>query len=176
MRPTEVARPTLCAVVCAADPARRIEEFVRQAQATGWSVRVVLTPTAADWLDIDALARVTGRPVATRPRRPDEPRVPPPEAVVVVPATFNTINKWAAGINDSPALGVLNESIGLRLPVVVAPCAKDILTMHPAFDRNIRLLAEHGVTFLPTNAIQPTEDPASLIWHPILAALPALSA
>lgn len=35
-------------------------------------------------------------------------------AIAVVPATFNTINKWVAGISDTFALGILNEAIGLR--------------------------------------------------------------
>jgi hypothetical protein len=50
----------LSTVVCAAPPARKIDSFIRQAQTAGWSVRVVLTPHAADWLDSDALARLTG--------------------------------------------------------------------------------------------------------------------
>jgi hypothetical protein len=35
--------------------------------------------------------------------------------VVVAPATFNTINKWALGIIDTLVLGILNEALGLGL-------------------------------------------------------------
>ncbi|KLL12946.1 flavoprotein [Protofrankia coriariae] len=172
--PTEACSPVLYTVVCAAPPARQIDGFVRQAQNLGWSVRVILTPAAADWLDVDALTRVSGNPVLARPRRPDEPRAAPADAVAVVPATFNTVNKWAAGISDNAALGVLNEAIGLRLPVVVAPYAKETLTAHPAFDHSIRLLDEYGVTVLPTNIIRPVERTDVFLWVPVFAALPNL--
>ena len=35
------------------------------------------------------------------------PRSLVPDAVFVAPATYNTINKWAQGISDTYALGVL---------------------------------------------------------------------
>jgi Flavoprotein len=35
-----------------------------------------------------------------------------PDAIIVAPATFNTINKWAVGISDTLALGLLTEAIG----------------------------------------------------------------
>jgi hypothetical protein len=44
---------------------------------------------------------------------PDDPDVLPlATAVAVVPVTFNTLNKWVAGIGDMFALGILNEAIG----------------------------------------------------------------
>lgn len=36
--------------------------------------------------------------------------VPPPDAFVVAPCTFNTLNKWAAGVSDTLVLGLLNEA------------------------------------------------------------------
>jgi phosphopantothenoylcysteine synthetase/decarboxylase len=39
--------------------------------------------------------------------------LPRADAVAIAPATFNTINKWVAGISDTFALGLLNEAIGL---------------------------------------------------------------
>ena len=41
--------------------------------------------------------------------------------MIVAPATFNTINKWAAGISDTLALGLLTEAIGKKIPVVALP-------------------------------------------------------
>jgi hypothetical protein len=53
---------------------------------------------------------------------PGEPDLlPEPDAIIVAPATFNTINKWAAGIADTLALGLLCEATGKGLPVVVLP-------------------------------------------------------
>lgn len=93
--------------------------------------------------------------------------------MAVVPATFNTINKCAAGINDNAALGVVNEAVGLGLPVVVAPYVKPILAAHPAFARALRDLAAYGFTVLPTNAIGPPDGGTVVVWRPVLDALPA---
>ncbi|MGH3813712.1 MAG: flavoprotein, partial [Pseudonocardiaceae bacterium] len=71
-----------------------------------------------------------------------------------VPATFNTINKWAAGISDTFALGILNEAIGLELPIVVAPYAKASLAAHPAFNENLEKLHRWGVHVLPNEVIR----------------------
>jgi phosphopantothenoylcysteine synthetase/decarboxylase len=170
--PSPSSPRVLYTVVCAAPPACQIHDFIRAAQATGWTVHLALTPLAAEWLNIDHLARLTGHAVLTRYRRPDEPRAHPADALAVVPATFNTINKWAAGISDNLALGLLNEAIGLRLPTVVAPYAKDTLTAHPAFNRSLQLLSGCGIEVLRTNIIHLNEDTEAFTWAPVLDALP----
>jgi phosphopantothenoylcysteine decarboxylase len=141
------AGSVLYLVVCAALPALEIGELVERTQRLGWIVCVIATPPAASWIDVTALARQTGYPVRSDYKRPDEPDVlPRPDAVVAVPATFNTVNKWAAGISDTLALGVLNEAVGLRLPVVVFPYTSAPLAAHPAFARSLDFLRDCGVT------------------------------
>jgi flavoprotein len=165
-------RPILHLVVCAAPPATRIDELVRHAHADGWTVCLIPTPVAATWLDVRVLEELTAHPVRSRARRPDETRLPPADAVAVVPATFNTINKCAAGINDNAALGVVNEAIGLGLPVVVGPYVKPALAAHPAFARALRELTGYGFIVLPTNAIH-LPDSSAIAWHTVLNSLPA---
>ncbi|MEV6372535.1 flavoprotein [Micromonospora musae] len=140
-------RKVVYVVVCAAPPALQIGELIELLMADGWAVCVIATPTAATWIDREAIAERTGYPVRSEWRRPGEPDVlPEANAVVVAPATFNTINKWALGISDNLALGVLNEALGLRLPIFVLPHAKQALTAHPAFIGSIELLHANGVT------------------------------
>lgn len=132
---------------------------------------------AATWIDVDRLAAQTGYPVRTDYRQPDDPDpLPPAAAIAVVPAPFNTTNKWAAGISDTFALGLLNESLGLGLPVVVAPYAKPTLAAHPAFQRSLAFLRDCGLTVLDTDAIRPDDATISaghaFRWHLILDTLP----
>ena len=90
----------------------------------GWEICVIGTPSAAKFLDADQLAELTGHVVRFDYKQPDEPdALPPPDALVVAPATFNTINNWAQGISDTLALGLLNEAIGLGLPMGALPLA-----------------------------------------------------
>ena len=126
----------------------------------GWSVCVIPTPQAVGWIDAAALAEQTGYPVRHDYRRPgDSKSLPPADAIVVAPATFNTINKWAAGISDNYALGVLNEAVGLRLPIVAAPYVKSSLAAHPAFATSLRNLAAYGVHELANAVIGRQPDP-----------------
>jgi phosphopantothenoylcysteine synthetase/decarboxylase len=85
--------------------------------AAGWDVYVVATPAARAWVDTYEVRRVTGFPVLVDYRAPDQPkRAPEQDAVAVRPATFNTVNKWAAGVADNHATGVLCESLGMSIP------------------------------------------------------------
>jgi phosphopantothenoylcysteine decarboxylase len=142
-------RGVLYWIMCAAPPVQAWEEPARQLQDDGWDLYAIPTQTAASWLDLDRIAQATGHPVRSRPRLPEETdELPAADAVLVAPATFNTLNQWAAGINDSLALGLLNELLGLRVPIVVAMYCKAALVAHPVYRANITLLQEAGVTVL----------------------------
>jgi phosphopantothenoylcysteine synthetase/decarboxylase len=142
-------RRVLYLVVCAAPPARDALILVKLAQAADWDVCVIATPSARSFIDTPALEAATGHPVRSDYKQPDAPDVlPPPDAIAVAPATFNTINKWAAGISDTLALGLLTEAIGKRLPVVALPFVNAAQAEHPAFHRSIEQLRDEGVRLL----------------------------
>jgi phosphopantothenoylcysteine decarboxylase len=168
-------------VVSAAPPAQKIGELVSLLQERGWATCVIATPRAASWLDRGAIDVQTGYPVRYEYKRPDDPEtLPLADAVAVVPATFNTINKWVTGISDTFALGLLNEAIGLRLPIVVAPYAKPTLSAHPAFSPNLDTLKQWGITVLPNEVMrkrpgQPSAE-YSYNWVPVVEAIDALRA
>jgi phosphopantothenoylcysteine decarboxylase len=80
-------------VVCAAPPARDVHVLVDLAQKAGWDACVVATPRAFQWIDAPALSERTGHPVRYDYKLPGEPDLlSPPDAIIVAPATFNTIN------------------------------------------------------------------------------------
>ena len=114
----QAPRGTLYVVVCAAPPAAHVQDLVKLAQAAGWEVAVTATPEALAFIDAPLLEAITGFPVRHRWREPDEPEsVPEANAIVVAPATFNTINRWVAGITNTVAVGTLCESLGSHAPV-----------------------------------------------------------
>ncbi len=142
-------RGVLYVIACAAPPARDVGELARLAQAEGWDVCVLLTPSARRFTDAVALERITGHPVRSEYKNPGEPDVlPPPDAILVAPASVNTVNKWAAGICDTLALGILVEAIGKRLPIVAVPSSNSAHAAHPAFTENVARLRSWGVTVL----------------------------
>jgi phosphopantothenoylcysteine decarboxylase len=165
-----VTAKVLYLVCCAAPPTQAIGELVGLLQAAGWAVCLIPTPRASTWVDRDALAERTGYPVRDDYKRlDDQDSLPLADAVAVVPATFNTINNWVAGISDTFALGVLNEALGLRIPTTVVPYAKATLAAHPVFEVNLRTLTRWGVRVLPNEVIR--VDRRSFKWSPVVEAL-----
>lgn len=74
--------------------------------------------------------------------------MPEANAIVVAPATFNTINRWVAGITDTVAVGTLCEYLGLDAPIVAVPNVNPPLARHPTFRASLRRLREWGVRVL----------------------------
>lgn len=112
------------------------------------------------FLDAPLLATMTGHVVRFHFKQPDEPdALPPPDAIVVAPSTFNTTCKWAHGSSDTLALGLLNEAIGLRLPIVACPSPNIALARHPAFVESVDRLRSWGVTILFDPEVYPLPTP-----------------
>ena len=90
--------------------------------------------------------------------------------MIAAPLTFNSLNKWAAGISDSLALGLLNEALGLGLPITVAPCIKEALRKHPAYRASASLLASVGVNILEPKTIMAHSGRrgVTIDWYAIL--------
>jgi phosphopantothenoylcysteine synthetase/decarboxylase len=167
------ARGVLYVVACGAPAATDLGTLVKLAQDAGWRVYVIATPHGLRFVNAESLASLTGEPVRSEFRMPGEAKaLPAADAVVVAPATFNTINKWASGITDTFAVALLCELMGFDVPTVAVPLVKPALARHLAFVRNLDLLREMGVRILynpdaPAHARMPT-------WARVLAELDAL--
>ncbi|OUD02748.1 flavoprotein [Streptomyces swartbergensis] len=139
-------KPLLYVVVCAAGVAGDVCKLITHAQERHWDVGVIATPQGLGFLDAEAIESQTGYPIRSAWRTPGETRpLPPADAIAVAPATFNTINKWAAGISDTLALGILCEAYGMGIPTVALPYLNAAQAAHPAYQRSLRQLREMGV-------------------------------
>jgi len=162
----------LALIVCGAGPASEVSQLIRLAQEHGWLVRVIATPAALDFLDVPAIEAQTGSPVRSQYRTPGEPRSEPSDAIIVAPATYNTICKWAHGVSDTFALGILAETTGLAAPIIVLPFVNTALAARAPFRRSVEQLGREGVhILLGPGGIQPHEPHtggdliASYPWH-----------
>jgi hypothetical protein len=135
-------------IVCAAGPASDVGRLVQPAQDAGWTVQIVATPSAVDFIDVPELEKQTGRPVRSRYRKPHEPKSPRADAIIVAPASYNTINKFAQGVADTYALGLLSEAPGLGIPVVILPFVNTALAVRVPFQRSVDQLRAEGVRVL----------------------------
>jgi phosphopantothenoylcysteine synthetase/decarboxylase len=136
-------------IVCGAPLAARAPELAAHLVGAGCRVTQVATPDAMAWLDPATVQRTTGAPPRHAFRAPGEPKGrAEPAAVAICPATFNTVNKAAAGITDTYALAVLCEALGAGVPTVVVPMVNDKLWGHPAWSRSVALLRGAGASFM----------------------------
>jgi hypothetical protein len=162
----------LYVVAGGAEPVTRVAGLIDAARQRGWDACLILTPTAAQWLaaDLPGLAGRTGHPVRSSYKQPGEADVlPPADAMLVAPATFNMINQWAAGLSETLALGLINEAIGLRIPITAVPWVNEALGRHPAFAASLSRLRGAGVTVLDP---APAAGDGGLTWEQMLDALP----
>jgi phosphopantothenoylcysteine synthetase/decarboxylase len=138
----------LSIIVCGAGPAVEIATFVKLAIDRGWTVQVISTPAALEFFDQGAIEALTGTPVLSHHSAPGSPRSRIPHAIAVTPATYNTVNKWALGISDTYALGVLAEQTGLDVPIVVLPFVNAALARRTPFKQSVKSLRAEGVSIL----------------------------
>jgi hypothetical protein len=113
-------------------------------------------------VNVPELEQLTGYPVRSDYKEPGTPDVlPPPDAIIVAPATVNTMSKWALSICDTLALGLLVEGIGKGLPMVALPFTNKAHASHPAFNEHIARLRDWGVTVLFGPDVYPLHEPGT---------------
>lgn len=116
------------------------------------TVQVIAAPAALEFFDQAAIEKLTGNPVCSHYNKPGSPRSQIrsqiPDAIIVAPATYNTVNKWAQGTSDTYALGILAEMTGMDTPIVVLPFVNSALANRAAFRRSVDTLRGEGVHIL----------------------------
>ncbi|MFF9348563.1 flavoprotein [Streptomyces sp. NPDC014734] len=135
----------------AAPPVLDVSRVIGSMRDRGWDVCLGLTPSAARWLgeQLPDLVELTGHPVRSEYKLPGEPDVwPRADAILVAPASFNTVNRWALGITSSFVVGVVAEGIGKGIPMVTMPCVNAAYARHPQFERSVETLRAAGVDVL----------------------------
>ena len=136
-------------LACGSPMARDVGILVSLAQQDGWEVCVVTTPDGRKFVDVPALQVQTGHPVRSYYKAPGEPdSLPAPDAMIVAPATVNTVNKWAAGITDTLVLGLRVEAYGFGIPTAVVPYTNRVMALHPALHESLAKLRDWGVHVL----------------------------
>jgi phosphopantothenoylcysteine decarboxylase/phosphopantothenate--cysteine ligase len=118
----------------------------------GASVEVVMTDAATKFITPLTLRNITHRPVVTDMFEPASEwsvehvaLAEAADAVVITPATANTIARLAAGIADN-MLGTI--VLATEAPVIVCPAMNDNMYRNTVTQKNVTALKARGFTFV----------------------------
>lgn len=132
--------------------AYKIPLLVRLLKKDGADVRVVMTPSAKDFVTPLTLSTLSGNPVLTHGFDEETGKWEShvelglwADLFVVAPASANTMAKMACGIADNYLLTVC---LSAKCPIMFAPAMDLDMYKHQATQQNIRTLIERGCVFV----------------------------
>ncbi len=142
--------------VCGGIAAYKAAELVRGLRKGGAQVRVAMTQAATRFVGATTFQALSGEPVRTSLW--DEAAEAAmghielarwPTAVVIAPATANTLAKLAHGLADDL---VSTLCLATDAPIAVAPAMNRLMWAHPATRANMDILRSRGVLVLGPDA------------------------
>ena len=137
-------------VVCAAGPAADVTQLVSAAQTHSWTTAVTATPNSINFIDVSAIEQLTGAAVRSsyQASSGDRRSLPAADALIIAPATYNSINKIALGLADNYAMTSVAELIGRKVPTVIVPFVNAALAARSPFRHAVASLRDEGVRIL----------------------------
>lgn len=152
MELNDVAGKKIGLGVCGGIAAYKVVELARELTQAGADVRVVMTPSATQFVGPITFSTLTGNPVRTE-LFPDPPPAEIPhtdlgrwaDLIVVAPATAKVIAKFAQGISDDLMSALL---LSARGPIVMAPAMHAEMWENEATAQSVEVLRARGVRFV----------------------------
>ena len=150
MSAPSLQRVLLC--VCGGVAAYKAVEVVRRLRHRGIDVQVVMTENAQHFVGATTFQAVSGHPVRTSLW--DEAAEAAmghielarwPDAIVIAPATANTLAKLAHGFADDL---VSTLCLATTSPLLIAPAMNHRMWLHAATQANIDTLTARGVSVI----------------------------
>src|SRR6185503_9171290 len=135
-------------VVSGASSARIIPDLLQRLVQLDLPVYTLLTDSAHQIISPYNLADQQGHQLINSYFNPALLNGREPGLTLVVPATFNTLNKISQGIADTLPHSLVAEAIGARWPTIVVPSMDSHLAGHPQTLKSVKTLWEWGVTVL----------------------------
>ncbi|MFV9507388.1 MAG: bifunctional phosphopantothenoylcysteine decarboxylase/phosphopantothenate--cysteine ligase CoaBC [Oscillochloridaceae bacterium umkhey_bin13] len=152
IQPDTLAGRRIVLGVCGSIAAYKVVQLARDLTLAGALVDVIMTEAAARFVGPATFQALTGRPVLTSMWDLPEDGVvghvtlgAMADAVVIAPATANTIARIAAGLSDDLLTTTL---LATRAPVLLAPAMNPLMYSHPATQANLATLRARGYTVL----------------------------
>lgn len=150
MNAVSLQRVLLC--VCGGVAAYKAVEIVRRLRERGCEVQVAMTESAGHFVGEATFQAVSGHPVRASLWDAEAEAAMGhielarwPEAIVIAPATANTLAKLAHGFADDL---VSTLCLATTSPIFIAPAMNHRMWLHPATQANIDTLKARGVAVI----------------------------
>lgn len=130
--------------------------LIRELVKNGANVYSVLTPSAKEFVTPITLANISRNPVICEMFDLEAQKggawhihlVHNADAMIIAPCSANTLSKLANGICDNSLL-TLAIALPRNIPLLVAPAMDSTMFLHPAIQRNIKILESYGLIVIP---------------------------
>ncbi len=130
--------------------AYRVPDLCLELSRRGHEVRVVASEEALRFVGRDALGFAAEEVITELTERAEHVELAEwADAVLVAPATLNTLAKLAYGIADTPVTLTALASLGAGKRLVVAPAMSEHMYRSPPARRALRRLEEMGAVVVP---------------------------
>jgi phosphopantothenoylcysteine synthetase/decarboxylase len=139
-------------VVSGASSARCIPDLLKALTEFNLPIYTLLTNSAHEIISPYNLADQQGHQLISSYFNPALLNGREPGLTLVVPATFNTLNKISQGIADTLPHSLVAEAIGAGWPVIIVPSMNTNLANHPQVARSLKTVREWGVVVLDAHA------------------------
>ncbi|HEX2148807.1 MAG TPA: bifunctional phosphopantothenoylcysteine decarboxylase/phosphopantothenate--cysteine ligase CoaBC [Actinomycetota bacterium] len=135
--------------VCGGIAAYKVAGLARELTQSGADVRVVMTPSAMNFIGPITFSTLTGNPVRSELFPPTAPTEIPhtdlgrtSDLVIIAPATAKSMAKSAQGVSDDLISALL---LSAACPIVMAPAMHTEMWHNEATQQNVATLAARGV-------------------------------
>ncbi len=153
-RGNELKGKTIVLCITGSVAAVQCSEIARELMRHGAEVFVVMSHMAQRIIHPYLMEWATGNPVVTEltgklehvalvGEYPDTA-----DALLVAPATANTISKIACGIDDTPVTSVVSVAFGLDVPILIVPAMHESMYHHGILTDHIKKLQALGVEII----------------------------
>ncbi len=149
MAPKNLAGSKIALGVCGGIAAYKVAGLARELTRAGADVRVVMTPSATNFVGPITFSTLTGNPVRTELFPETAPTEIPhtdlgrtSDLVIVAPVTAKTIAKCAQGISDDLMSALL---LSAACPIVMAPAMHTEMWQNEATRQNVASITARGV-------------------------------
>lgn len=153
--PTTLADKHILVAVCGSIAAYKAAFLVRLLVRQGAQVKVVMTPSATEFIAPLTLATLSKNECHVSYTNAGKTNWNNhvelalwADAIVVAPASAGTLAKMANGLCDNLLLGIY---LSARCPVFLAPAMDEDMWKHPSTKSNLQRLQSYGNTIIPVN-------------------------